>query len=233
MTDAPLAVQLEDLRFRYRAGPEVLDIATLEVPQGRSVFLHGPSGSGKTTLLGVIAGVLVPTSAKTVRVLEHDLMTMSPGARDAMRGHELGYLFQLFNLLSWLSVLDNVTLPVELHPSRRARLAGATPREAAHGLLDRLGLGDFLDRPVSDLSVGQQQRVAAARALIGRPRLVIADEPTSALDTDRRDAFLELLFQECAAAGATLLFVSHDLQLGSRFDAQLSLPELNRAAVAV
>lgn len=225
-------MQLEDLRFRYQAGPEVLDIASLEVPRGRSVFLHGPSGSGKTTLLGVIAGVLVPTAAKTVRVLEHDLLTMSPGARDAMRGHDLGYLFQLFNLLPWLSVIDNVTLPVDLHPARRARLDGATPRQAAQGLLDRLGLAEFLDRPVSDLSVGQQQRVAAARALIGRPRVVIADEPTSALDTDRRDAFLELLFQECAAAGATLLFVSHDLQLGNRFDAQLSLPELNRALTA-
>jgi putative ABC transport system ATP-binding protein len=232
VTDAALAVDLRDLRFRYARGPEVLDIPALAVPAGQTVFLHGPSGSGKTTLLGVIAGVLSPT-AGTARVLGHDLGTMPPGARDAFRGTELGYLFQLFNLLPWLSVEENVTLPVQLHAARRARLGGATPGEAARLLLDRLGLSGFRDRPVAELSVGQQQRVAAARALIGRPSLVIADEPTSALDTDRRDAFLELLFGECAAAGATLLFVSHDLGLGARFDARLSLPDLNRVPVPV
>lgn len=233
MSTAPDAVQVENLQFRYRTGPLVLDIPRLTIPVGRSVFLHGPSGSGKTTLLGVVSGVLVPTSVGTLRVLGHDLATMSSGERDAMRGVELGYLFQLFNLLPWLSVIDNVTLPVDLHPARRVRLEGQSFRDAAHALLTRLGLAALLDRPVSDLSVGQQQRVAAARALIGRPRLVIADEPTSALDTDRRDAFVDLLFQECATAGATLLFVSHDLRLGERFDERLSLPELNRVAEAV
>jgi len=230
VTSAAPAVDLEDLRFRYRRGPEVLDIPALRVPAGRTVFLHGPSGSGKTTLLGVIAGVLLPTGG-TARVLGRDLGGLPPGARDAFRGTELGYLFQLFNLLPWLSVEENVTLPVQLHPARRSRLAGETPRDAARGLLTRLGLAGLWDRPVAELSVGQQQRVAAARALIGRPSLVIADEPTSALDTDRRDAFLELLFEECSAAGATLLFVSHDLGLGARFDERLSLPELNRVPV--
>jgi putative ABC transport system ATP-binding protein len=231
VTEASPAVQLQGLRFGYRRGPLVLDIAELNVPHGERVFLHGPSGSGKTTLLGIIAGVLLP-GAGTVRVLGHDLSRLSQAERDALRGEQLGYLFQLFNLLPWLSVVDNVTLPVELHPVRRRRLGDVAPRDAARELLERLDLGGLLDTPVSDLSVGQQQRVAAARALIGSPALIIADEPTSSLDADRRDAFLQLLFAECERAGSTLLFVSHDLSLGSAFDRQLSLPELNRSGVA-
>lgn len=222
------AVHIENLRFAYRRGPEVLDIPELVVPRGERVFLHGPSGSGKTTLLGIIAGVLLPSAGK-VSVLSQELTTLPQGKRDALRGEHLGYLFQLFNLLPWLSVTENVTLPVELHPARRARLGSTSPRDAAHALLQRLDLHDFLHVPVGELSVGQQQRVAAARALIGRPELLIADEPTSSLDADRRNAFLELLFAECATAGSTLLFVSHDLSLGSQFDRRLSLPELNRA----
>lgn len=230
MTSGTPAVAIENLRFAYRRGPEVLDIAELVVPRGERVFLHGPSGSGKTTLLGIIAGVLLPT-AGAVSVLGHQLAQLRPGERDALRGEHLGYLFQLFNLLPWLSVTENVTLPVELHPARRARLGNVSPRDAAHALLQRLDLADFVHEKVGDLSVGQQQRVAAARALIGSPELLIADEPTSSLDADRRNAFLDLLFAECAAAGSTLLFVSHDLSLGPRFDRQLSLPELNRAGV--
>jgi putative ABC transport system ATP-binding protein len=224
------AVALKNLRFAYRRGPEVLDIPELTVPRGERVFLHGPSGSGKTTLLGIIAGVLLPT-AGSVAVLGHDLVQMKPGQRDALRGEHLGYLFQLFNLLPWLSVTENVTLPVELHPARRARLGSVATREAALALLQRLDLAEFVHEKVGDLSVGQQQRVAAARALIGSPELLIADEPTSSLDADRRNAFLDLLFAECATAGSTLLFVSHDLSLGPRFDRQLSLPVLNQAGV--
>jgi putative ABC transport system ATP-binding protein len=217
-----------DLRFAYRRRPEGLNIDELVVPRGERVFLHGPSGSGKTTLLGIIAGVLLPTAGR-VSVLGRDVLQLRPGERDALRGEHLGYLFQLFNLLPWLSVTENVTLPVELHPARRARLGNTLPVDAAHALLQRLDLAEFVHQRVGDLSVGQQQRVAAARALIGSPELIIADEPTSSLDADRRNAFLDLLFAECAAAGSTLLFVSHDLSLGSRFDRQLSLPELNQA----
>jgi putative ABC transport system ATP-binding protein len=230
VNDGAPAVAIQNLRFAYRRGPEVLHIDELVVPRGERVFLHGPSGSGKTTLLGVIAGVLQPT-AGSVSVLGRDLGRLRPGQRDGLRGEHLGYLFQLFNLLPWLSVTENVTLPVELHAARRARLGAQSPRDAAHELLKRLDLAPFLHEKVGDLSVGQQQRVAAARALIGSPDLLIADEPTSSLDADRRNAFLDLLFAECAAAGSTLLFVSHDLSLGSRFDRQLSLPELNQAGV--
>lgn len=232
MTSPHHAIHIEGLRFAYPRGPEVLNIREFSVFRGRRMFLHGPSGSGKTTLLGIIAGVLRPGTSSHCRVLDRELTTMSQGERDAFRGVHIGYLFQLFNLLPWLSVLENVTLPVELHPERANRLGDATPADAARALLERLDLGAFIGTPVSDLSVGQQQRVAAARALIGRPELIIADEPTSSLDADRRSAFLDLLFAECEAAGATLLFVSHDLSLGSRFDGQLSLPALNAAVAA-
>lgn len=230
MTSPQYAVELLRLRFAYARGPEVLDIEEFTISPGSRVFLHGPSGSGKSTLLGVIAGVLVPAHAERWRLLQRDLASMNQGERDALRGVHVGYLFQLFNLLPWLSVLDNVMLPVMLHEERRARLGDVAPRDAAHALVERLDLGGYLDTPVTDLSVGQQQRVAAARALIGRPDLVIADEPTSSLDADRRNAFLDLLFAECEAAGSTLLFVSHDLGLGDRFEVRHSLPDLNRAA---
>lgn len=229
MTSPDHAIELLDLRFAYRAGPEVLNIQELNVSTGNRVFLHGPSGSGKTTLLGIIAGVLQPTASRRTRVLHRELSELSPGERDSFRGEQMGYLFQLFNLLPWLSVLENVTLPCQLHPARRARLNGETPAVAARRLIDRLDLSQFVDTPVTDLSVGQQQRVAAARALIGKPSLVIADEPTSSLDADRRNAFLDLLFAECAEAGATLLFVSHDLSLSTRFNQTISLPDLNLA----
>lgn len=230
MTATAPAIALEDLRFAYRADREVLRIPALQVPAGERVFLHGPSGSGKTTLLGLIAGVLSPTAGR-VTILGHDLGALRPHARDAFRGVHLGYLFQLFNLIPYLSVTENIALPVRLHPARLARIAGGEGAIAgeARRLAERLELGAYVDTPVTELSVGQQQRVAAARALIGAPELVIADEPTSALDADLRDRFLELLFERCAEAGATLLFVSHDLSLGARFDRVLSLPTLNQA----
>jgi putative ABC transport system ATP-binding protein len=231
VTDRPPAVEASDLRFAYKAGREVLRLPHLVIPAGEKVFLHGPSGSGKTTLLGLIAGVLHPT-AGTISVLGRNLATIPSGQRDAFRGIHVGYLFQLFNLIPYLSVAENIALPCRLHPARAARLVAETPDQAARRLATALGLSEFLGTPVTELSVGQQQRVAAARALIGAPELVIADEPTSALDTDRRDEFLELLFTQCDAVGSTLLFVSHDLGLGERFDRQLALRELNQAGGA-
>jgi len=222
------AVQLSGLRFGYRTGRDVLTIDTLEIARGETVFLHGPSGSGKTTLLGLLAGVLQATHG-SVRVLGTDFTTLSSGARDAFRARHLGYVFQMFNLIPYLSVRDNILLPVHLEPQRRERLRGVSLDAAAAEMARQLDIATLLDSPVTELSVGQQQRVAAARALIGSPELVIADEPTSALDTDRREQFLELLFASCKHAGATLVFVSHDMTLQPLFSRALSLSELNRA----
>ncbi|HEY0969423.1 MAG TPA: ABC transporter ATP-binding protein [Gemmatimonadales bacterium] len=223
------AVLLRDVRFAYRAGVDVLDIPELRVARGERVFINGPSGSGKTTLLGLLAGVLRATSG-SVQALGRDLSSMSGAERDAFRAEHVGYVFQMFNLIPYLSVRENITLPARLHAARRARIPAGDADAEARRLAERLGIEGLLDDRVTALSVGQQQRVAAARALLGSPELVIADEPTSALDSDRRERFVELLFQSCADAGTTLVFVSHDRTLEPLFDRAIPLPEVNRAA---
>jgi putative ABC transport system ATP-binding protein len=225
------AISIEALRFAYGSGPRVLDIPSLEIARGSRVFLHGPSGCGKTTLLGILAGVLQATSGR-VQVLHRDLVTMSGSQRDAFRAEHIGYVFQQFNLIPYLSAYDNIALPCRLDARRRARLGSTSLDDAISAVAAQLDITALLDQPSTSLSVGQQQRVAAARALLAAPELVICDEPTSSLDTDRRDAFLALLAASVTHANATLLFVSHDASLGARFDMQLSLPTLNRAARA-
>ncbi len=222
------AIELEQVRFAWPGSAALLNIPRFAVKRGERVFLRGPSGSGKSTLLGLIGGVLAP-DAGAVRVLGRPLHEMSAAARDRFRGEHVGYVFQMFNLIPYLSVRDNVLLALRFAPERASRIAPGERATEARRLLAALGLDDagLLDRPVTQLSIGQQQRVAAARALLGRPGLVVADEPTSALDHDARESFLRLLLGECAAHGATLLFVSHDASLGALFDRQYSLAELN------
>ncbi len=225
------AISIEGLQFAYGTGPRVLDIPSLVVARGSQVFLHGPSGCGKTTLLGILAGVLHATTGK-VAVLDRDLVAMSGSQRDAFRAEHIGYVFQQFNLIPYLTAYDNIALPCRLDARRRARLGNTSLDAAIQDVATQLDIAGLLDQTSTSLSVGQQQRVAAARALLAAPDLVICDEPTSSLDTDRRDAFLSLLASSVARANATLLFVSHDAALGARFDMQLSLPTLNSAARA-
>jgi putative ABC transport system ATP-binding protein len=227
MSLPPAAIALTNVQFGYRAASPVLEVESLEVAAGSRVFLFGPSGSGKTTLLGLVTGVLQAQRGE-VRILGTDLSTLSSARRDAFRGEHLGYIFQMFNLVPYLSALDNILLPCQISRARRERVRGSLEDEARR-LAGRLDIVPLLGRKPGELSVGQQQRVAAARALMGRPRLVVADEPTSALDSDRRTLFLDLLFDVCAEAEATLLFVSHDRGLERRFDAVLDLTVLNQA----
>lgn len=226
------AIAIADLKFRYGQGREVLNIPELKLASGERVFLFGPSGSGKTTLLGVVAGVLQATSGR-VEILGRDLGKMKPAGRDAFRGSHIGYIFQLFNLIPYLTVEENITLPCRLSAERRRRLNGKDLHRAAREVADHLGIGELLGENVTKLSVGQQQRVAAARALIGTPELIVADEPTSSLDHDHRERFIQLLFESCRDAGSTLVFVSHDRSLMPMFDRGLSLPDVNRASEAV
>lgn len=211
-----------------------LDIEHLRIDAGETVFLHGPSGCGKSTLLSLMAGVLLPQAGR-VAVQGANWAKMRQSARDRYRVDHVGYIFQQFNLLPYLSVLENVLVPCRFSSCRNAAAidrAGSALAEARIWL-DGMGLDRTLwTRTARELSVGQQQRVAAARALIGRPALVIADEPTSALDEDRRNGFLDLLLSACAETHSTLVFVSHDRRIAERFPRQVSLPAINRVVSA-
>ncbi|MDX1706436.1 ABC transporter ATP-binding protein [Pseudidiomarina sp.] len=228
-------ITLNHLSFSWPgAQTPLLQIPKLAIDKGERVLLRGPSGSGKSTLLSLIAGIHPPSPGQ-LDVMGHDLGKLGQSARDRLRANEIGYIFQQFNLLPYLSALDNVMLSCQFAPARRRRLQQQhTNREAAAGqLLDHLGLTRAQhQQPAHQLSVGQQQRVAAARALLGSPALIIADEPTSALDEAHRDEFVKLLFAECQQQNTTLLFVSHDATLDRHFPRTIELTRLNQAVEA-
>jgi len=231
-TPRATAVALDEVRFAWRRDAGLtLDIESFQVAAGERVFLEGPSGSGKSTLLSMLAGVTTPQEG-SVTILGEHLHRLDGPARDRFRADHIGLIFQMFNLIPYLSVLENVTLPCRFSARRNSRALerDGSLRAAALRLLHQLGMGDELAaQRASDLSVGQQQRVAAARALIGGPELVIADEPTSSLDANLRESFIRLLFQECDRDGTTLVFVSHDASLAGFFDRGVRLPGINRA----
>lgn len=211
----------------------ILDIERLTVQAGERVLLQGSSGCGKSTLLSLAAGVLMPDHGQA-SLLGVPWQQLRSGQRDARRVDHVGYIFQQFNLLPYLSVIDNVLLPCRFSRLRaeRAQRGDGSLTLAAQTLLDALELPSAVwRREASALSVGQQQRVAAARALIGDPEVVIADEPTSALDEERRDGFMQLLTSQCERHHSALLFVSHDRRLAPHFSRVVDLPSLNRARV--
>ena len=224
----------ESLRFGWpgaKSKSPCIDIERLDIAAGEAVFLHGPSGCGKSTLLSLLAGVLVADAGR-VTLLGHDWSALSGATRDRLRVAHVGYVFQQFNLLPYLSVLDNVLLPCRFSARRMAQATrDGAARAQAEDLLTQMGLDASLwRRQAVQLSVGQQQRVAAARALIGHPEIVIADEPTSALDEDRREAFLDVLLAACKTNHSALVFVSHDQRIAERFSRHVLLPDINRAA---
>ncbi len=225
-------VHIEDLQFRWNRDKAIcLDIPAFHVSDGERIFLYGPSGSGKSTLLGLLGGVLTPEHGR-IQVLDSDLVRLNGRDRDRFRVDHIGFIFQQFNLIPHLSMLDNVLLPCRFSSARsqRALASGLSLQDEALRLLGDLDLDPALQRrAVTELSVGQQQRVAAARALIGRPELIIADEPTSALDAERQDDFLKLLLKECAQTQASIIFVSHDRRLMPHFDRAVALSDINRS----
>jgi putative ABC transport system ATP-binding protein len=226
-------IDIEPLRFAWTlGGPDTLVLGRLHVERGQTVFLHGPSGCGKSTLLGLLAGVLPPNQGR-VALLGQDWGALKDGHRDTFRADHVGVMFQQFNLLPYLSVLDNVTLPCRFSKLRRERCqAAGGPEAAAQSWLQRMGLPEALwSRRADALSVGQQQRVAAARALMGQPELILADEPTSALDSALRQSFMDLLLQAARDAGSTLVCVSHDEQQAMHFDVRWSLPDMQQVEV--
>ena len=212
------AVEVTNLKFSYNE-TDILNIPSFTIKRGEIVFLYGPSGSGKSTLLELIAGVLKNQSGD-LSVCGNLLTQKSLSELDRFRAESIGYIFQSFNLIPYLSVLENIELPFLFSKvgSDRAELMG---------LIKNLGLSNAINRPVSQLSVGQQQRVAVARALIKKPKIILADEPTSALDYNHRENFLKILFDLCRIHKTTVLFVSHDLTIEKLFDRSVSLTNIN------
>jgi putative ABC transport system ATP-binding protein len=222
------AIEITDLRFSWQgdASPTLI-LPHLHVARQDQIFVSGPSGSGKSTLLGLLAGIVVPQSG-TMTILGKSIQSLSVSVRDRFRVDHIGIIFQQFNLIPYLSILDNVLLPCRFSTYRKERALsqGSSLRAAAESLLTSLDLSPSLwSRPAAQLSIGQQQRVAAARAFLGRPEIIIADEPTSALDADRQQGFLDLMQRECEQAGSTLVFVSHDRRLVTRFSRCIELEE--------
>lgn len=225
----PFSVQVENLKFGYPdSNKELLDIPELKLPKGAHLFIEGPSGSGKTTLLNILAGVQKGQPG-SVELLGQDIFSLSFKRVDQLRADHMGVIFQLFNLIPYLSVIENVLLPCSFSKLRTERVLQENDslEAAAVDLCRALGLSDLdLKRHKAiDLSVGQQQRVAAARALIGAPEIIIADEPTSALDAENTKQFMELLLQQCRQNSSSLIFVSHDTALKTYFDRSISLNE--------
>ena len=225
MSGYPPILDLETVRYRWPGRASFgLSVPKFEMKAIETVLLLGESGSGKSTLLSLICGTVTPQSG-SVKVSGTDIVTMSAGQRDQFRAEQIGLIFQQFNLLPYASVLDNVLLPLRFAPERRRRVT--QPKEAAWTICKDLGLPDEIQTTrAGALSVGQQQRVAAARALIGAPPLIIADEPTSALDAATQSTFLKLLFAQSRKHGTGLLMVSHDARLAEQFDRVVSMSDI-------
>ena len=215
------AIRVRDLRKGYGATP-VLDVPALDLGGGEQAALLGTSGGGKTTLLHVLAGITA-ADAGTVLVAGVDVTRLGEAARDRHRARHVGYVFQTHHLLPAFTALENVLLGMSFG-------GGRADRGRAGDLLRAVGLGDRLGHRPRQLSVGQRQRVAVARALAGSPRVVLADEPTGALDPSNADAVVGLIRGLCRDAGATLLMVTHDPRLAAGFDRRMELADLNRAA---
>lgn len=220
-------LRLEAVKKAYNAPEggrvEVLDVERFEVARGEQVALRGSSGSGKTTLLHIIAGLIKP-DAGAVHVAGTDVARLGEAQRDHWRAKHVGYIYQSFHLLQGFTALENIALAM--------KFGGRVDLARAKSLLEQVGLGARLNYKPRQLSIGQQQRVAVARALANTPALVLADEPTGNLDREHADAALELILSLCKASGAALLLVSHDERVVARFPRVVDLATLNRRAAA-
>jgi putative ABC transport system ATP-binding protein len=223
----PALLDITDLTKSF-AAPDgertlIVDVPHFALEAGEQVAVRGASGSGKTTFLNLIAGIL-QADAGTIVLDGHNMAAMSESGRDRVRARTLGYVFQNFNLLQGYTALENVMLGMLFGPGVDAAHARA--------LLERVGLSHRVDYRPSQLSIGQQQRVAVARALANRPKLVLADEPTGNLDQRHAGEALALIREVCRENGAALLLVSHDPAILAAFDRSEDLGALNRAAAA-
>ena len=214
-------IDIKGLEFKWNGQQNLLHIDALTIGKGERFYLQGESGIGKSSFLSLLAGITVPQKG-TIKVLGKPINKMKASQRDEFRANHMGYIFQQFNLVPYLSVIDNVTLPCHFSEKRNNAFAGSQThaKDEAFRLLEHVGLADqeVIHKPVTELSVGQQQRVAACRALIGSPEIIIADEPSSSLDLKAQQAFIQLLTEECLANKSTLIYVSHDTRFSEFFE---------------
>ena len=218
-------IKLDSLRFYWskKTGFKI-HVPKFSVAQGEKVLLLGASGSGKTTLLSLICGFLSPISGN-IYLNNQRINDLTADKRDQYRSDNIGIIFQQFNLLPYANVIDNIILPLYFSKIRANKITNQ--RETAFNICKSLRLPDSIkDMQASKLSVGQQQRVAVARALIGNPSLIIADEPTSSLDNDTQKNFLELMFKQIQENKSSLLMVSHDTSLASYFDRVIDINDI-------
>ncbi|PCM44514.1 ABC transporter ATP-binding protein [Marinobacter sp. ANT_B65] len=222
--DGTAAIEVKDLTFRWDKHQPALTFPDLLLPRGEHLFLHGPSGTGKSTFLSLLAGMLPPATG-TINLLGTSIQKLGSGKRDRFRADHIGVIFQQFNLVPYLTAQANVTLPCRLSKIRKTSSGEASG--AAQTLLTALNIPEsHWQKKVTQLSIGQQQRIAAARALIGAPEIILADEPTSALDSNNRDRFIDLLLKLAEESSTSVLFVSHDRSLAQRFHHQIQLGEV-------
>ncbi len=221
------SIYVKNLEYTYSKFDKselIIDIPEWQVAEGEQIFMVGDSGSGKTTLLNLLCGILTPGNGK-ILLLNENLNHLSQSQKDAFRANNIGVVFQRFNLIPYLSVFDNIQLAAVL-----AKNKSSFNRNRVKELVQLLKLPlSILEQKVSQLSVGQQQRVAIVRAFINKPQILLVDEPTSALDASARDAFMGLLMELCRQQQATLIFVSHDQTLSKHFSSIVDLTSLNRA----
>jgi ABC-type lipoprotein export system ATPase subunit len=206
-------IHISDLRFRYPDGEFELSVPELQVEAGETVAVIGPSGCGKTTLLHLIAGIRTPRAGK-VMTNDVELTSLDDGGRRDFRIRRIGMVFQEFELLEYLTVLDNILLPYRINPSLKL---GGKVRSRAERIAGQVGIADKLGRFATKLSHGEKQRVAVCRALVAEPVLLLADEPTGNLDPTNTERVMDILLDAAEAAGATLVTVTHEYELLERF----------------
>lgn len=215
------AISVHQLKLNY-GEKKIINIDGIKIKKKEKVFLYGPSGSGKTTLLNLLCGILNPTSGE-INLLGEKFTELSNKQKDQKRGTHIGHIFQQFNLINYLNVKENILLPTKIN---KARMNNENQLKQFEFIVKNLEIENLLDHNIDQLSVGQQQRVAVARSLIGSPEIIIADEPTSALDEEIKNKFIQLLLK--VAKDKTILFVSHDKSLAKYFDREINLIDINQ-----
>jgi putative ABC transport system ATP-binding protein len=221
-------ININSCNFKYpNSNKNIVEIDSLSIKNAQHIFLRGKSGSGKSTFLDLLTGVIEPQSG-SIEVLGVDITTLSTSQKDIFRGDNYGIVFQQFNLLAYLSVKENILLGSKFSKQKSQNINNL--EKEIDLLLEALELPvEMKSKKAMQLSVGEQQRVAVARGLLGRPKIIIADEPTSALDSETKDKFMQLLFKQVNAQNSTLIFVSHDAELSSYFENIYDFNEINKS----